>query len=70
MRTRMANGLKRYSTRNKIRQKGGIHMKIYKELQVSVVHLCGEDVVRTSTGGAENGTTTDNYDWIDGVLKQ
>ena len=40
-------------------------MKIYKELQISVIRIYEQDVIRTS----DEGTIKDNYgDWVDGLV--
>ena len=40
-------------------------MKIYKELQISVIHVFEQDVIRTS----DEGTIKDNYgDWVDSLI--
>lgn len=44
-------------------------MKIYKELQLSIMYVNEQDVIRTSGEGiTDEGTTKDNYDWVDKVI--
>ena len=37
-------------------------MKSYEELQISIIQIFENDVIRTSN---ESGTVDDNYDWLD-----
>ena len=60
------DGLGRITVKN---NKGECDMKIYKELQLSIMYLSEQDVIRTSGEGVtDEGTTKDNYDWLDKVI--